>query len=177
MFAKLKSYCCQVKQQSIKLTLFRWQLLGTATREGSTTGLSKTPGQHGKKPGHECWAKQTNKTIGRFGENGYFKIKRGTGHCGVSIFFTNTLALQLALISNKTSIKNLCILHLFVHNIRMTDIASGWLTSLHLCLLCCLKHSTNELQSSSLTINTKPQVSPSIKLLFGNGKFTYLWVI
>ena len=26
--------------------------------------------------------------IGRFGENGYFKIKRGTGHCGVSILFT-----------------------------------------------------------------------------------------
>ena len=27
---------------------------------------------------------QVNITIGRFGENGYFKIKRGTGHCGVS---------------------------------------------------------------------------------------------
>ena len=114
MFAKLKSYCCQVKQQSIKLTLFRWQLLGTATREGSTTGLSKTPGQHGKKPGHECWAKQTNITIGRFGENGYFKIKRGTGHCGVSIFFTNTLAWKFALIKQEFD-QNFCILHFFVH--------------------------------------------------------------
>ena len=52
-----------------------------------------------------CWAKQANIKIGRFGENGYFKIKRGTGHCGVSIFFTNTLAWKFALILNKNSIK------------------------------------------------------------------------
>ena len=160
MFAKLKTYHCQVKNHSImlKLTvLFRWQLLVTATREGSTTGLSRTPGQHGETPaGQILWAKQANITIGRFGENGYFKIKRGTGHCGVSIFFSSTLALLFAMILSKNSIRNLCILHIFVHIIRMTYIASGWLPSLHLCLLCCLKHSTNWWQSSSLTINTKP---------------------
>ena len=125
----------------------------------------KTPGQLGVQTGHQRM-QMSNKmkiinpkipvfltNIGRFGENGYFKIKRGTGHCGVSISFTqlcNTLTDWLRhFLTRQVSLRSFCILYLFNFPAYLL-IQVG---SLHYTSAYCAAWNTQ--QKPSLTINQK----------------------
>ena len=67
---------------------------------------------------------EENNNFQRFGENGFFKIKRGTGHCGVSFVFY-----QAHLVHNTIFWSD--------HQNIYFHFCQGWFTSLHICLLCC----------------------------------------